>query len=241
MELLLKLADVIDENAEELARLESSTSASRGGSPSTSRPSCRTTSASSRARRATSRARPRRVRRGLHVDDPARAARRRAGIAPWNYPLFMVMWKLGPALAAGNVQIVKPAEQTPLTVLRFVELAQEFLPAGVLQVVTGEGVPTGDRLVGIPRFRSSRSRATPRPGSSSRRTRPDTVKRVHLELGGKAPMVVLDDADPRRSPRRSRSAATFNSGQDCTASSRILVSERIYDDVLSRPSPPWRA
>ncbi len=94
-----------------------------------------------------------------------------AGICPWNYPLFMAMWKIGPALAAGNVQIIKPAEQTPLTMLRFVELAQEVIPPGVLQVVTGDGIPVGDALVRASRTSaSSRSPATRRRGRSSRRT-----------------------------------------------------------------------
>ena len=156
-----------------------------------------------------------------------------AGIAPWNYPLFMVIWKMGPALAAGNVQIVKPAEQTPLTVLRFVELAQEILPKGVLQVVTGDGVPAGDRLVRHPSVRLVSLTGDTATGKLIAKNAADTVKRVHLELGGKAPMVVLDDADPATVAEAIKVGGYFNSGQDCTASSRILVSERIYDDVLS--------
>ena len=119
-----------------------------------------------------------------------------AGICPWNYPLYMAIWKICPALAAGNVQIIKPAEQTPLTLLRFCELAQEIIPPGVLQVVTGDGIPAGDALVRHPTSASSRSRATRRPGRPSRRTPPTRSSALHLELGGKAPMVVLDDADP---------------------------------------------
>ena len=156
-----------------------------------------------------------------------------AGIAPWNYPLFMVIWKMGPALAAGNVQIIKPAEQTPLTVLRFVELAQEVLPKGVLQVVTGDGVPAGDRLVRHPSVRLVSLTGDTATGKLIAKNAADTVKRVHLELGGKAPMVVLDDADPATVAEAIKIGGYFNSGQDCTASSRILVSERIYDDVLS--------
>ncbi len=143
------------------------------------------------------------------------------------------MWKIGPALAAGNVQIVKPAEQTPLTVLRFVELAQEVLPPGVLQVVTGDGVPAGDRLVRHPSIRLVSLTGDTATGKLIAKNAADTVKRVHLELGGKAPMVVLDDADPATVAEAIKIGGYFNSGQDCTASSRILVSERIYDDVVS--------
>ena len=156
-----------------------------------------------------------------------------AGIAPWNYPLFMVVWKMGPALAAGNVQIIKPAEQTPLTVLRFVELAQEVLPKGVLQVVTGDGVPAGDRLVRHPSIRLVSLTGDTATGKLIAKNAADNVKRVHLELGGKAPMVVLDDADPETVAEAIKIGGYFNSGQDCTASSRILVSDRIYDDVVS--------
>jgi acyl-CoA reductase-like NAD-dependent aldehyde dehydrogenase len=156
-----------------------------------------------------------------------------AGICPWNYPLFMAMWKIGPALAAGNVQIIKPAEQTPLTMLRFVELAQEVIPPGVLQVVTGDGIPVGDALVKHQDIRLVSLTGRHRDGKIIAANAAQTVKRVHLELGGKAPMVVLDDADPATVAEAIKIGGFFNSGQDCTASSRILVSERIWDDVLS--------
>ena len=109
---------------------------------------------------------------------------------------MMVVWKLGPALAAGNVQILKPAEQTPLTTLRFVELAQEVLPPGVVNVITGDGVPVGDGLVRSPQIALVSLTGDVETGKTIARNAADTVKRVHLELGGKAPMVVLDDADP---------------------------------------------
>jgi acyl-CoA reductase-like NAD-dependent aldehyde dehydrogenase len=146
---------------------------------------------------------------------------------------MMVVWKMGPALAAGNVQILKPAEQTPLTTLRFAELAQEFLPPGVLQVITGDGVPVGDALVRNPDIRLVSLTGDVETGKLIARNAADTLKRVHLELGGKAPMVVLDDADPAQVAEAVKIGGYWNSGQDCTASSRILVSERIYDDVLS--------
>jgi acyl-CoA reductase-like NAD-dependent aldehyde dehydrogenase len=146
----------------------------------------------------------------------------------------MVVWKLGPALAAGNVQILKPAEQTPLTTLRFVELAQEFLPPGVLQVVTGDGVPVGDRLVRHPDIRLVSLTGDVATGKLIAANAAGTLKRVHLELGGKAPMVVLDDADPQQVAEAIKIGGYWNSGQDCTASSRILGNERIYDDVLTK-------
>jgi acyl-CoA reductase-like NAD-dependent aldehyde dehydrogenase len=157
-----------------------------------------------------------------------------AGICPWNYPLFMAVWKMGPALAAGNVQIIKPAEQTPLTMLRFVELAQEVLPAGVLQVVTGDGEPVGDALVRHPDIALVSLTGDTATGKLIARNAADTVKHVHLELGGKAPMVVLDDADPATVAEAIKIGGYFNSGQDCTASSRVLVSERVYDDVVAK-------
>ncbi len=146
---------------------------------------------------------------------------------------MMAIWKIGPALAAGNVQIIKPAEQTPLTTLRFVELAQEFLPPGVLQVVTGDGIPVGDSLVRHPAIRLVSLTGDVATGKLIAKNAADTLKRVHLELGGKAPMVVLDDADPATVAEAVKIGGYWNSGQDCTASSRILVSSKIYDDVLS--------
>jgi acyl-CoA reductase-like NAD-dependent aldehyde dehydrogenase len=147
---------------------------------------------------------------------------------------MMVVWKLGPALAAGNVQILKPAEQTPLTTLRFMELAQEILPTGVVQVVTGDGLPVGDRIVRHPDIRLVSLTGDVETGKLIARNASDTLKRVHLELGGKAPMVVLDDADPEQVAEAIKIGGYWNSGQDCTASSRILVSESIYDDVLAQ-------
>ena len=234
MELLLKLADVIDENAEELARLESLNVGKPWwvavDEPGVMSDNLRFFAGAARTLEGKAAAE--------YVEGYTSMIRREplgivAGIAPWNYPLFMVIWKLGPALAAGNVQIIKPAEQTPLTVLRFVELAQEFLPPGVLQVVTGEGVPAGDRLVRHPSVRLVSLTGDTATGKLIAKNAADTVKRVHLELGGKAPMVVLDDADPATVAEAIKVGGYFNSGQDCTASSRILVSERIYDDVLS--------
>jgi acyl-CoA reductase-like NAD-dependent aldehyde dehydrogenase len=160
-----------------------------------------------------------------------------AGICPWNYPLMMAVWKLGPALAAGNVQVLKPSEQTPLSLLRFVELAQEAIPAGVLNVVTGDGVPVGERLVTHPDVGLVSVTGDVETGKTIARTASETLKRVHLELGGKAPMVVFDDADPEAVAAGIRVAGYWNSGQDCTAGSRVLAGPAIYDRLLEELVP----
>src|SRR5688572_31690720 len=234
MELLLKLADVIDENAEELTRLESQNvgkpMAIAGDEMPFSADNLRFFAGAARTLEGKAAAE--------YVEGYTSVIRREplgivAGITPWNYPLMMAVWKMGPALAAGNVQILKPAEQTPLTTLRFVELAQEILPPGVLQVVTGDGLPVGDRLVRHPDIRLVSLTGDVETGKLIARNASDTLKRVHLELGGKAPMVVLDDADPEQVAEAVKIGGYWNSGQDCTASSRILVSEKIYDDVMA--------
>jgi 1-pyrroline dehydrogenase len=232
-ELLLKLADVIEENAEELTRLESLNvgkpmAIARDEMPF-SADNLRFFAGAARTLEGKAAAE--------YVEGYTSLIRREplgivAGITPWNYPLMMVVWKLGPALAAGNVQIIKPAEQTPLTTLRFCELAQEVLPAGVLNVITGDGVPVGDGLVRHPEIRLVSLTGDVATGKTIAKNAADTLKRVHLELGGKAPMVVLDDADPETVAAAIRIGGYWNSGQDCTASSRVLVSERVYDDVL---------
>jgi betaine-aldehyde dehydrogenase/aminobutyraldehyde dehydrogenase len=233
MELLLSLADVIDENAEELTKLESTNVGKpmsiAGDEMPFSADNLRFFAGAARTLEGKS--------AGEYVEGYTSIIRREplglvAGITPWNYPLMMVVWKLGPALAAGNVQILKPAEQTPLTTLRFAELAQEVLPPGVLNVVTGDGVPVGDALVRHPDIRLVSLTGDVETGKLIAKNAADTLKRVHLELGGKAPMVVLDDADPAQVAEAVKIGGYWNSGQDCTASSRILVSERIYDDVL---------
>jgi 1-pyrroline dehydrogenase len=234
MELLLALADVVDEHAEELARLESLNVGKpwwvAKDEPPAISDNLRFFAGAARNLEGKSAAE--------YVEGYTSIIRREplgivAGICPWNYPLYMAMWKMGPALAAGNVQIVKPAEQTPLTLLRFVELAQDVIPAGVLQIVTGEGIPAGDALVRHPDIRLVSLTGDTATGKIIAKNAADTVKRLHLELGGKAPMVVLDDADPAAVAEAVKIGGYFNSGQDCTASSRVLVDKRIYDDVLS--------
>jgi len=159
------------------------------------------------------------------------------GIAPWNYPLMMAVWKIGPALAAGNVQIVKPSEQTPLTTLRFAELAAEILPPGVLNVITGDGVPVGEGIVKHPDVRMVSLTGDVATGKEIARTAADTLKRVHLELGGKAPVLVFDDADPAAVAEGIKIAGYWNSGQDCTAASRVVAGPKIYDKLLDELVP----
>jgi 1-pyrroline dehydrogenase len=237
-ELLYKLADVITENAEELAQIESRNvgkplMASRDEMPF-SADNLRFFAGSARILEGKS--------TGEYVKGYTSMIRREpigivAGICPWNYPLMMAVWKMGPALAAGNVQILKPAEQTPLSLLRFVELAKDVLPAGVLQVVTGDGVPAGQRLVEHPDIGMVSLTGAVETGRLIARAASDTLKRVHLELGGKAPMVVFDDADPAAVAEGVKIAGYWNSGQDCTAGSRILAGPKIYDALLEAIVP----
>ncbi len=159
------------------------------------------------------------------------------GITPWNYPLMMAIWKIAPALAAGNVQVVKPSEQTPLTTLRFMQLAQEVLPPGVLNVVTGDGVPAGEALVKHPDVRLISLTGDVATGKIIARTAADTLKRVHLELGGKAPVLVFDDADPAQVAEAIKIGGYWNSGQDCTAASRVIAGPKIYDALLEALVP----
>src|ERR671915_1512992 len=159
------------------------------------------------------------------------------GITPWNYPLMMAVWKLAPALAAGNTQVLKPSEQTPLTLLRFAQLASEILPPGVLNVVTGDGVPVGERLAQHPRIRLVSLTGDVETGKEVARTAAESLKRVHLELGGKAPVLVFDDADPAAVAEGIKIAGYWNSGQDCTAASRIVAGPRIYDKLLEELVP----
>src|SRR5205814_4444241 len=143
-------------------------------------------------------------------------------IAPWNYPLFMAAWKLGPALAAGNCVVIKPSEMTPLTLLRFAEYLAEkdVFPPGVFNVVTGDGVPAGDAIVRNPDIGIVSLTGDVDTGKLISRNAADSLKRVHLELGGKAPVIVFDDADIEAAAEWIQIAGTFNSGQDCTAACR---------------------
>jgi aminobutyraldehyde dehydrogenase len=241
-ELLLKLADVIEDNAEELAQIESR----NVGKPlMVSRDEMPFSADNLRffagaARNLEGKA------AGEYIRGYTSLIRREpigivAGICPWNYPLMMAVWKLGPALAAGNVQVLKPSEQTPMSLLRFMELAKDVIPEGVLQVVTGDGVPTGERLVEHPDIGLVSVTGDVATGKLIARNASDTLKRVHLELGGKAPMVVFDDADLEAVAEGIKIAGFWNSGQDCTAGSRVIAGPKIYDKLIETLVPAIEA
>ena len=160
------------------------------------------------------------------------------GICPWHYPLMMAIWKIGPALAAGNTSILKPAQITPRTTLRLAELSQDILPPGVLNVVTGRGSEVGDQLVKHDKVRLVSVTGDTKTGKMiAAAAGASNVKRVHLELGGKAPVVVFEDADLDKLVETLRFAGYTNTGQDCTASCRVIAAPGIYDDLLSALVP----
>jgi len=154
-------------------------------------------------------------------------------IAPWNYPLNMATWKLGPALAAGNTVVLKPSELTPFTALRLAEITADILPPGVLNVVTGQGETAGDALVRHPKVAMVSLTGSVETGKVIARTAAETLKRVHLELGGKAPVIIFDDADIEAAVACLVEMSYYNSGQDCTAPCRILAGPGVYDDFVA--------
>ncbi|HXV56689.1 MAG TPA: aldehyde dehydrogenase family protein, partial [Gaiellaceae bacterium] len=158
-------------------------------------------------------------------------------IAPWNYPLMMAVWKIGPALAAGNVVVLKPSEQTPITTLMMAEYIAEIFPPGVVNVITGDGEPVGAGIVRHPDVRMVSLTGDVATGKEIARAAADTLKRVHLELGGKAPVLVFDDADPAAVAEGIKIAGYWNSGQDCTAASRVVAGPKIYDKLLDELVP----
>jgi betaine-aldehyde dehydrogenase len=154
-------------------------------------------------------------------------------ITPWNYPLMMAIWKIAPALAAGNTVVLKPAETTPVTTIRMAEIAAGILPGGVLNVVMGPGEPTGQALLEHPEVDMLSLTGSVATGKHVARTAADTLKRVHLELGGKAPVIVFDDVDMASAMETIAGTGYYNAGQDCTAATRVLAGERVYDDVVA--------
>jgi 1-pyrroline dehydrogenase len=154
-------------------------------------------------------------------------------IAPWNYPLNMATWKIGPALAAGNTVVVKPSELTPLTALRLGELTLDLLPPGVLNIVNGTGAAVGEALVTHPGVDMVSLTGSVETGKKVAAAAAGTLKRVHLELGGKAPVVVLDDADVELLASTLAEMSYYNSGQDCTAPCRVLAGPGCYDEVVA--------
>jgi betaine-aldehyde dehydrogenase len=156
-----------------------------------------------------------------------------AQITPWNYPLMMAIWKIGPALATGNTIVLKPAETTPITTVKLAELAADLFPKGVFNVITGYGQPAGAKLVTHADVNMVSLTGSPETGKWIAREAADTLKHVHLELGGKAPVVVFDDVDMETAMETIAGTGYYNAGQDCTAATRVLASKGVYDDVVN--------
>jgi 1-pyrroline dehydrogenase len=236
--MLLKLADAIDENAEELTQLESQNvgkpvPAARDEMPVSS-DNIRFFAGAARVLEGRSTGEYMRGYTSMIRREPIGVV---GQVAPWNYPLMMAAWKIGPALAAGNVVVLKPSEQTPVTTLRMAQLAEEIFPAGVLNVITGDGEPVGAGIVRHPEVRMVSLTGDVATGREVARAAADNLKRVHLELGGKAPVVVFDDADPAAVAEGIKIAGYWNSGQDCTAASRVMAGPKVYDKLLEELVP----
>jgi betaine-aldehyde dehydrogenase len=153
-------------------------------------------------------------------------------VTPWNYPLNMAVWKVAPAIAAGNTTVLKPSDTTPQSTLLLAEIAAEFLPKGVLNVITGDRT-TGQRMIEHPIPQMVSITGSVRAGMEVAGTAALDLKRVHLELGGKAPVIVFDDADIPKAVEGIATAGYFNAGQDCTAATRVLVHERVHDAFVA--------
>lgn len=154
-------------------------------------------------------------------------------IAPWNYPLMMAAWKMAPALAAGNTVVIKPSEQTPLSTLLLAQVAAEIFPKGVLNVITGRGASVGQPLVEHPKVAMVSLTGDVGTGRKILQAASGTLKRTHLELGGKAPVIVFDDADLGAVVDGLRTFGYYNAGQDCTAACRVYAGAKVYDKLVA--------
>jgi betaine-aldehyde dehydrogenase len=231
---LLKLADTIEEHAEELAELESDNagkpiSAFRDDEIPFMVDNLRFFAGAARCLEGRA--------AGEYLSGYTSIIRREpvgviGQIAPWNYPLMMAIWKIGPALAAGNTIVLKPAETTPLTTLKLAEYAAEIFPKGVLNVITGHGQPAGAALVTHPEVDMVSLTGSVDTGKWIAKNAADSLKRVHLELGGKAPVVVFDDVEMETALETIAGTGYYNAGQDCTAATRVLAGSKVYDDVV---------
>ncbi|SUG15130.1 gamma-aminobutyraldehyde dehydrogenase [Salmonella enterica subsp. arizonae] len=157
-----------------------------------------------------------------------------ASIAPWNYPLMMAAWKLAPALAAGNCVVIKPSEITPLTALKLAALAKDIFPPGVINVLFGRGQTVGDALTGHEKVRMVSLTGSIATGEHILRHTAPAIKRTHMELGGKAPVIVFNDADLDAVAQGIRTFGFYNAGQDCTAACRIYAQRGIYDTLVEK-------
>jgi aminobutyraldehyde dehydrogenase len=154
-------------------------------------------------------------------------------IAPWNYPLMMAAWKLAPALAAGNTIVLKPSEMTPLTTLKLAKVCAEIFPEGVVNIIHGRGATTGNALISHPKVAMVSLTGSIGTGQKVLQAASATLKRTHLELGGKAPVIVFDDADIASVIAGIKTFGFYNAGQDCTAACRIYAGRKIYDNFVA--------
>ncbi|AML52809.1 gamma-aminobutyraldehyde dehydrogenase [Falsihalocynthiibacter arcticus] len=159
-----------------------------------------------------------------------------ASIAPWNYPMMMMAWKLAPALAGGNTIVLKPSEQTPLTAMALAKIMSDILPEGVVNVVVGQGASVGNALISHPDVDMVSITGDVATGKKVLQAASKTVKRTHLELGGKAPVIVFDDADLGRVVEGLKASGYYNAGQDCTAACRIYAGPKIYEKLVAELS-----
>jgi betaine-aldehyde dehydrogenase len=232
---LLKLADAIEEHSDELAALESADA----GKPHKAVVEDEMPAMSDQLRFFAGAARCLEGRAsGEYLEGYTSIIRREAvgvvgQITPWNYPLMMAIWKIGPALAAGNTIVLKPAETTPVTTIKLAEIAGEIFPPGVFNVIGGHGEPAGSSLVTHPDVDMVALTGSPETGKWIAKAASDTLKRVHLELGGKAPVIVFDDVSMETAMETIAGTGYYNAGQDCTAATRVLASKGVYDDVVS--------
>ncbi|MEM9108383.1 MAG: aldehyde dehydrogenase family protein, partial [Pseudomonadota bacterium] len=159
-----------------------------------------------------------------------------ASIAPWNYPLMMAAWKISAPLAAGCTMVLKPSELTPLATLRLAELLADVLPKGVFNVIHGRGETVGEALINDPRMEGISITGSPATGMAAMRAASNKIRHVHLELGGKAPVIAFDDCDVQALAETIRYGSYFNAGQDCAQPCRVLALEGVYDKLLEAVS-----
>ena len=233
--LLLQIADVIEENSQELAELESIDAGKPW--PSAHDDEMPLTIDTFRffagaARTMTGSA------AGEYVAGHTSMIRRDpvgpvAAIAPWNYPLMMASWKLAAPIAAGCTVVLKPSEITPLSTLRMAELLKDVLPKGVMNIVHGRGPSIGDKLINSPQMEAISVTGSPATGMAAMRAASEQIRHVHLELGGKAPVIVFEDADMDAVAETIRYGSYFNAGQDCAQPCRVLVADGAYDKLVA--------
>ena len=232
---LLKIADRVEENAEELARLESNNcgkpySAALNDEIPGVADVFRFFAGAARCLGGSAAAEYLPGHTSMIRRDPVGVI---AQITPWNYPLMMAAWKMAPALAAGNTLVLKPSEITPLTSLRFFELIGDLLPPGVVNIVFGRGNTVGQPLVSADPVRMISLTGSIATGQKMLEVAAQTLKRTHLELGGKAPVIIFDDADIESAVEGIRAFGYYNAGQDCTAACRIYTQDKKYENFVA--------